>query len=93
MYGRYKSPDQLVHDMLYGTFPGNEATRWGSAHEHIACDEYQIVMRSRLDKTQAASFHVEHSGLNVHKEFSESAFSTKRTYPPSVCPSVAIFEE
>ena len=37
---RFRSPEQLVQDMLYGEFKGNEATRWGSQMESVALDAY-----------------------------------------------------
>ena len=30
-HNKYKSPEQLAHDMLYSTFEGNDATRWSPA--------------------------------------------------------------
>ncbi len=37
---RFRSPEQLVQDMLYGKFKGNDATRWGSQMESVALDAY-----------------------------------------------------
>jgi hypothetical protein len=37
---RFRSPEQLVQDMLYGEFKGNDATRWGSQMESVALDAY-----------------------------------------------------
>jgi hypothetical protein len=89
-FHRYKTPDQLVHDMLYGTFLGNDATRWGSAHERVACEEYQIVMRSRLTQQDAANFRVEHSGLNVHKQFSEFVLANTTLFSFFMCLALCI---
>jgi hypothetical protein len=35
-HNRFRSPEELVQDMLYGEFKGNDATRWGSEKETVA---------------------------------------------------------
>lgn len=65
---RYKTPRQLVHDMLYGTFEGNDATRWGNTHEQVACDEYMLTRNAERGED---AVKVSHSGLNVHEEMRE----------------------
>jgi YqaJ-like viral recombinase domain len=35
-HNRFRSPEELVQDMLYGEFKGNDATRWGSEKESVA---------------------------------------------------------
>ena len=47
-HNKWKSPEGLAHDMLYATFKGNDATRWGTAHEPVACDEYIIARKAQL---------------------------------------------
>lgn len=77
-HNKFKTPLQLAHDMLYSTFQGNDATRWGNAHEAVACNEYVLSRRAQLrEKAKAlgaqaqpadahdADFYVTHSGLNV----------------------------
>ena len=39
---------QLAHDMLYNTFQGNAATRWGNTHEPVACQEYVLSRRAQV---------------------------------------------
>lgn len=68
-HNKWKSPAALAHDMLYGTFKGNDATRWGNDHEDLACQEYCLARRSQLERENAESevkFAVTHSGLNPH---------------------------
>jgi hypothetical protein len=71
-HNRFKSPAQLVHDMLYGDFDGNDATRWGSAHEALACHEYATARRALLDRGGGGGgggrFEVTHSGLSVAED-------------------------
>lgn len=43
---KYTSPKALLKQMLWGEFKGNAATRYGSAHEDTARDEYVQVKRS-----------------------------------------------
>jgi hypothetical protein len=55
-HNKWKSPEGLAHDMLYATFKGNDATRWGTAHEPVACDEYIIAQRAKMKETHGDDF-------------------------------------
>ncbi len=66
-HNRYSSPVQLLEDMLFGGFTGNAATRYGTAIEPVALEQYEChgkVRRSRagLDPDE---FWVDDEGLNV----------------------------
>jgi putative phage-type endonuclease len=76
-HNKWKSPAALAHDMLYSTFQGNDATRWGTAHEPIACSEYILARRAQLRKTHGDDFvfEVTHSGLNIDAQDSWMAVS------------------
>lgn len=67
---RYKSPRGLVKDMLWNTFKGNQATRWGSEHEDIARDAYVAKMQADIDAGVGpyTSIRVEETGLHVNPE-------------------------
>lgn len=39
-FSTYQSPNQLLQELLWGTFEGNRATRWGQALEDMARMEY-----------------------------------------------------
>jgi len=67
---RFRSPEQLVQDMLYGEFKGNDATRWGSQMESVALDAYVARKQGEIaagggDKQ---AFRVTQSGLHVCAE-------------------------
>jgi len=62
---RFMSPKDLAREMLYSTFKGNEATRWGNAKEPIAMDHYVSEMKEKLPAADAASFSVSTSGLHL----------------------------
>lgn len=67
---KYKSPKGLLKDLLWNTFKGNAATRWGSEHEDIARDAY--VARVRADiaagESEYTSIRVEETGLHVNPD-------------------------
>jgi hypothetical protein len=58
-HNKYSKPDALVADMLWGTVVSNEAMRYGSAMEPVACDVFETAM---FFLTGGAT-HVEHRGL------------------------------
>lgn len=64
---RFRSPKQLVQDMLYGEFKGNDATRWGSEKESVALSDYVKRKRDELaaDGRRREAFFVTQSGLHV----------------------------
>ena len=69
-HNKFKSPLQLAHEMLYENFEGNEATRWGNAHEQVACHEYILAKKQLLctgGNEDDVDFSVSHSGLNPHE--------------------------
>jgi putative phage-type endonuclease len=67
---RFRSPKQLVQDMLYGEFKGNDATRWGSEKESVALGDYVDRKRSEFaaDGLPKETFFVTQSGLHVCAE-------------------------
>ena len=67
---RFRSPKQLVQDMLYGEFKGNDATRWGSEKESVAFGDYVDRKRGEFaaDGRPEESFFVTQSGLHVCAE-------------------------
>ena len=67
---KYKSPKGLLKDLLWNTFKGNAATRWGSEHEDIARDAYIAHMQGEIDagRSEYTSIRVEESGLHVIPE-------------------------
>ena len=42
-------------------------TRWGNAHEQVACDEY-VLARNARNQAGGINITVAHSGLNIHSE-------------------------
>lgn len=58
---RHITQPQLAHEMVYRTFKGNEATRWGNNHEAGACRMYESLR----------DVNVRHPGLIVHPEMRE----------------------
>jgi putative phage-type endonuclease len=65
---RYKSPNGLLKDMLWNTFKGNAATRWGSEHEDVARDAYIAKIQAEIDAGTSpyTSIRVEETGLAVN---------------------------
>jgi putative phage-type endonuclease len=65
---KYKSPNGLLKDMLWNTFKGNAATRWGSEHEDVARDAYIARIQSEIDEGSSpyTSIRVEETGLFVN---------------------------
>jgi len=65
---KYKTPNGLLKDMLWNSFTGNAATRWGSAHEHVARAQYVDQMQREIEAGTSAytSIRVEESGLHVN---------------------------
>jgi len=59
--------EELVQDMLYGGFKGNDATRWGSEKEAVALGEYITRKRSEFAASglDQDAFQVTQSGLHV----------------------------
>lgn len=62
---KYKSPKGLLKDMLWSTFKGNAATRWGSEHEDVARDAYIAKIQEEIDAGTSpyTSIRVEETGL------------------------------
>lgn len=44
----YNSPEDLLVQMLFKSFTGNEATAYGTKHEPIACDNYLKMLASDI---------------------------------------------
>lgn len=67
---RYKSARGLCKDMLWSTFKGNAATRWGSEHEDVARDAYLAHVRAEIDAGTSpyTSIRVEETGLYVNPD-------------------------
>ncbi len=53
--------EKLLTELLWNTFEGNEATRYGTQFESTAAEIYEQYQR-----TKSVDFHIEHSGLIVH---------------------------
>lgn len=58
-HNKYSGPDSLVADMLWGTVVSNEAMRYGSAMEPVACG----VFESAMFFLTGGAISVEHRGL------------------------------
>lgn len=58
---KYTSPRALLKQMLWGEFKGNAATRYGSAHEDIARNEYIQVKRA-----EGVQLEVSETGLVIN---------------------------
>lgn len=58
---KYTSPKALLKQMLWGEFKGNAATRYGSAHEDIARDEY-----IRVKRAEGVNLAVTETGLVIN---------------------------
>ena len=71
---KYSSPRSLLKQMLWGEFTGNAATRWGSAHEDIARQEYLVLKRLEVDELNEGAadpiigIDVEECGLMINPE-------------------------
>ncbi len=70
----WKSPDDLVEDMLFEQFKGNDATRWGNDKESIARNLYILKKRTSLSaqlnvSLSSVDFHVTESGLHVWDKY------------------------
>jgi putative phage-type endonuclease len=65
---KYKSARGLLKDLLWNTFKGNAATRWGSEHEDVARDAYVAQMQAEIDAgvSEYTSIRVEETGLHVN---------------------------
>lgn len=65
---KYKSAKGLLKDMLWTTFKGNQATRWGSEHEDVARDAYIAQVRDEIaaGTSPYTSIRVEETGLYVN---------------------------
>lgn len=65
---KYQSPNGLLKNMLWNTFKGNVATRWGSDHEDVARDAYiaQIQSEIQAGTSPYTSIRVEETGLFVN---------------------------
>ncbi len=57
----FMSPEALVREMLWGTFRGNDATRWGQEHEDGAREMYWWAMRKVHPELS-----IDEVGLQVH---------------------------
>lgn len=71
---KYSSPRSLLKQMLWGEFKGNAATRWGSAHEDTARQEYLVVKRDEMGLSRDGcadllqSVDVEEVGLVINPQ-------------------------
>lgn len=67
---RYKTPRGLLRDLLWSTFKGNAATRWGNEHEDIARDAYVIRMQADIlnGTSEYISLRVEETGLHINPD-------------------------
>lgn len=52
---RFRSPEELAHEMLHGEFKGNDATRWGSEKEPVALADYVTQKQAQATSTQLAA--------------------------------------
>ena len=52
----YKSPKQLLGDLLWNTFKGNNATKWGSEHESDAAKIYEKFISGYHEKEGTMEF-------------------------------------
>lgn len=59
----YCSPLTLLKDMLWKTFQGNEATRWGSEHEDEARQAYMLELKR---SNEFADVNIRESGLYIN---------------------------
>lgn len=68
---KYKSPRGLLKDLLWNTFRGNAATRWGTEHEDVARDAYVAYIRNEINtgRSNYTSIRVEETGLYVNPSF------------------------
>jgi putative phage-type endonuclease len=68
---KYCSATALLKDMLWKTFQGNEATRWGSDHESGARDAYVASVRAEIaaGTSPYRSIDVEESGLFLNAAY------------------------
>lgn len=67
---QYSSPTQLLKNLLWNTFKGNAATRWGSEHEKVALDAYLAHMRAQIamGTSPYTSIEVEETGLYINPD-------------------------
>ena len=76
----WKSPDDLVDDMLFEKFKGNDATRWGNDKEAIARNLYILKKKAAMSEhlnvsLNSVDFQVFETGLHVWDECSWLAAS------------------
>jgi putative phage-type endonuclease len=76
----WKTPDDLVEDMLFEKFKGNDATRWGNDKEAIARNLYILKKRAALSaqlnvSLKSVDFQVYETGLHIWDECSWLAAS------------------
>lgn len=67
---KYSSPTNLIKDMLWSTFKGNAATRWGNEHEDDGVDAYRSYRINQImdEGGDAEGFWIEHTGLVLCEE-------------------------
>jgi len=67
---RYSSPTNLLRSLLWNTFKGNTATRWGNDHEKVALDAYVAKMRAdiAMGNSPYTSIEIEETGLFVNPD-------------------------
>lgn len=65
---KYNTPRGLLKDLLWNTFRGNAATKWGSDHEDVARDAYVKYMQDAISAGTSVytSLRVEETGLHVN---------------------------
>ena len=68
-WNKYKSRNELLKDLLWNTFKGNQATEWGSRHEPTARQMYVDHMNSLIEKGESeyTAVKVRQTGLFIHE--------------------------
>ena len=77
-HNKYQTTQALLKELLWGTFKGNAATRFGTFYEPEACKAYEMIeckkWGQRYKQVNGVSmpmempFYVEHTGLIINPE-------------------------
>jgi putative phage-type endonuclease len=62
----YRTPRQLLSDLLWNTFKGNNATEWGTKYEPVAAQVYENFISKYMTKEGKMSFF--YPGLIISKQ-------------------------
>lgn len=64
-------PEKLIENMLWGTFKGNEATKWGNDNEPVAALIYENFMRKMVEDSKGKYKQVtfQYPGLIICKKY------------------------